>query len=143
MIKWLIILFLGSVFLQSNVQASENTLSEPSFNKPFLLDVGKTAVLSETVSLHFDSVSNDSRCPRDVQCFWPGEATLNMSLKIKEEEQSFELKVGGFDQLLESSQKVVEDIDIRVLWLSQEGNYYALFLVNSYDEGDSSEMETF
>ena len=132
MVKWLIILFLGSVLLQSNAQTSENTLSQPSFNQPFLLDIGRTAVLSETVSLYFGNVYEDSRCPRGTVCFWPGEATLNMSLKIREGEQGFDLKIGGFDDLLESSKQVVNGTDIRVLWLSQEGNYRALFLVSSF-----------
>ncbi len=36
---------------------------------------------SETVSLCFDNVVSDSRCPVDVVCFWQGTAVANFTFK--------------------------------------------------------------
>jgi hypothetical protein len=41
----------------------------------FTVGKGQTAVIeSEDLSLTFDSVLDDSRCPTNVECFWTGEA---------------------------------------------------------------------
>jgi hypothetical protein len=48
-----------------------------SLDEPFALAAGtETAVGSEGLSLRFDAVLEDSRCPTEVDCFWSGQAII-------------------------------------------------------------------
>jgi hypothetical protein len=45
----------------------------------FSLRVGESAVVeSEALGLGFQGVSNDSRCPKGVKCFWEGDAAVQV-----------------------------------------------------------------
>lgn len=45
------------------------------------LGLGQAVVLTgEDLSVGFDAVRSDSRCPPDVQCVWEGDATVAVSL---------------------------------------------------------------
>ena len=46
------------------------------YGEPFVLKIGQTAMLPDGWVLRFDSVPNDSRCPRGCECFWQGFATV-------------------------------------------------------------------
>jgi hypothetical protein len=50
--------------------------------KPFELRAGATATLPDGLTIKFDRVSGDSRCPADVNCVWAGEATVAISVSI-------------------------------------------------------------
>lgn len=53
-------------------------------NTNFDLGVGKTAIVKgENISIRFDSVTEDSRCPTGVTCIWAGQAKCNMSVIVK------------------------------------------------------------
>lgn len=39
-----------------------------------------TDVASANLRIRFDSVTSDSRCPRDVQCVWAGEVTAALTV---------------------------------------------------------------
>ena len=53
-------------------------------NTNFDLGVGKTAIVKgENISIRFDSVTEDSRCPTGVTCIWAGQAKCNMSVTVK------------------------------------------------------------
>ena len=47
---------------------------------PFELKVGQTAVVPGGLSIRFDEVASDSRCPIDAICVWAGEARVAMTL---------------------------------------------------------------
>ena len=48
----------------------------------FILEAGDSARIGDTnLVLMFDSVSEDSRCPRDVACIWEGNARLKLILR--------------------------------------------------------------
>jgi hypothetical protein len=50
--------------------------------EPFDLRVGQTAHLADTrLSIRLDAVPDDSRCPRDVQCVWAGNARAVLELR--------------------------------------------------------------
>jgi hypothetical protein len=58
---------IGGISCSSEVSAS--------LGKEFTLPIGKTAAIgSENISLKFDKVTTDSRCPKGVVCVWAGEA---------------------------------------------------------------------
>ncbi|HEY7410110.1 MAG TPA: hypothetical protein VII13_05185 [Vicinamibacteria bacterium] len=46
-------------------------------DQEFELATGETAVVGEgALRVTFDAVRDDSRCPRDAQCIWEGDATV-------------------------------------------------------------------
>lgn len=50
-----------------------------SLGQEFTLPVGQTAsITGEGLSLKFDTVTTDSRCPTGVTCIWAGEAKCQM-----------------------------------------------------------------
>lgn len=50
--------------------------------EPFDIRVGQTAYVADTrLSVRVESVPEDSRCPRDVQCVWAGNARVTLELR--------------------------------------------------------------
>ena len=50
--------------------------------EPFDVRVGQTAYIADTrLSIQVDGVPEDSRCPRDVQCVWAGNARVVLGLR--------------------------------------------------------------
>jgi hypothetical protein len=47
-----------------------------NLNEQFQLKIGQTATLNDGFTITFESVPNDSRCPRRVECAWAGNATV-------------------------------------------------------------------
>lgn len=55
--------------------------AQAAFSTTVKLHLGQQVVLAgENLSVGFDSVRDDSRCPPDVQCIWAGDATVLVSL---------------------------------------------------------------
>lgn len=58
-----------------SVQAATNT--------EFELAIGQKATLaSPAVTVRFDTVTADSRCPIDAICVWPGDAALRFTITV-------------------------------------------------------------
>ena len=58
---------------------------QPEANRQFDLAVGQEARIQGTqVSVRFNSVGEDSRCPSDVQCVWAGNAVVRLSFSSSE-----------------------------------------------------------
>ena len=51
-----------------------------SLGTPFDLKVGQTAVAPGGLTIRFDEVASDSRCPINALCVWAGEARIAMTL---------------------------------------------------------------
>lgn len=50
-----------------------------SMDQPFRLAVGERVLLGDDpLEIGFVGVSSDSRCPRDVQCIWEGDAAVDL-----------------------------------------------------------------
>jgi hypothetical protein len=50
--------------------------------KPFELKAGELATVSPAgLTVRFDGVSDDSRCPIGVQCVWEGDAVVDVTLE--------------------------------------------------------------
>jgi hypothetical protein len=77
MVKWMfkLTLFLTSVLIlaiSSGCQAGEGTI-KASLNNEFSLAIGQTAELQEEqLTIKFDGIQADSRCPRGATCIWQG-----------------------------------------------------------------------
>ena len=69
-------------------------------NKSFSLDHGATACAPDDkgLSIRFDSVSGDSRCPEGVQCIWAGRADAVLTLTHAGVSQKSTLSTGDFSQ---------------------------------------------
>lgn len=56
-----------------------------------VLGFGDEATVAQDTQLRFLRVVNDSRCPKDVQCVWAGEVTIEFELKTSSRKSRFEL----------------------------------------------------
>jgi hypothetical protein len=57
-------------------------IPEFNLNEPFVLAGGQEALIpSEKVRLLFTDVREDSRCPTQVQCFWTGQARIEIEVQ--------------------------------------------------------------
>lgn len=61
----------------------------------FSLSVTETAALPEQGLLEFASVLSDSRCPRDVQCVWAGDAVIGLRASEANGSSSLTLHTNG------------------------------------------------
>jgi hypothetical protein len=67
-----------------------------SLGKEFTLPAGKTAAISgENLSIKFDKVTGDSRCPSDVLCIQAGDAKCDTVFKYKGNDYPAVLTVGA------------------------------------------------
>ena len=56
-----------------------------------VLGFGDEATVAPRTQLRFVRVVNDSRCPKEVQCVWAGEVTIEFELKSPSGKNRFEL----------------------------------------------------
>jgi hypothetical protein len=59
---------------------TETTGEEGSLNIEFKLIIGETINLDDGGSVTFEGVSEDSRCPEEVDCVWAGQVTVNLTV---------------------------------------------------------------
>lgn len=50
-------------------------------DQEFKLKIGESAKASEGLKIEFDSVTEDSRCPKGVTCVWAGNAKILLKVK--------------------------------------------------------------
>jgi len=48
--------------------------------RPFELRSGTSAMLDGALTVTFERVSSDSRCPMDTQCIWAGDGVVSVSI---------------------------------------------------------------
>ncbi len=65
-------------------------------NKEFRLPVGQTAVIAgEGLTIKFEAVTADSRCPQGVTCIWAGEANCQAAVTLNKTINPYNLKVSS------------------------------------------------
>jgi hypothetical protein len=74
--------FLALILLLGPLSASPARGGDIPTGQAFVLGVGEEVVVNGNtiLTLRFDEILGDSRCPLDVLCFWEGEATAQLSL---------------------------------------------------------------
>lgn len=74
------LLSIGILTVVSSCATVENAVvADPGV--AFSLPVGKTATVNGTsVRITFNRVTDDSRCPVDVQCVWAGDAKIELTI---------------------------------------------------------------
>lgn len=88
----------ASVFEQcaQRVLYWESLEIEAQLDQEFQLSVRQVALIeSESLSITFLDVLEDSRCPSDVVCIWAGNAEVELEVSFREEER-FDLKPTSF-----------------------------------------------
>lgn len=113
---------------------SANIISA-NLNNPFKLNINQTAIIGpENLRITFLNVTEDSRCPSDVQCVWEGQAkvqinvlqdnkdimTFNLTKRAGHDESSV-LNIDGYSITLEKidpypvSTKKIENSDYSIV----------------------------
>jgi hypothetical protein len=93
---WLFVIASLSVLLLSACAKANSDEISVTANTTFNLPVGKTAVLKgENISIKFDSVTADSRCPTGVTCIWAGEAKCKILVTQNGQNQEIVLTQSG------------------------------------------------
>jgi hypothetical protein len=69
--------------------------TEATLGQPFELRTGATVVLEGGLTLLFDRVGSDSRCPADAQCVWAGDAVVQISTRRASDRADRELHTGS------------------------------------------------
>jgi hypothetical protein len=80
------------------IGCTSNTV-KASLGKEFTLAIGQSATISsENLKIEFLDVTADSRCPKDVECFWAGEVTCLLDITTNGSAEQVELtQPGGSD----------------------------------------------
>ena len=66
--------------------------SAATLDQPFTLRVGQQVTIAgEALTVRFEGVPSDSRCPTGVQCIWAGDATVQVVLSKDGKAAGFEL----------------------------------------------------
>ena len=72
------------------------TTGEAALDEPFTLAYGSTAVLDEgNLTVTFEEVVEDSRCPADVMCAWSGQVIAALRIEAAGG-QAQTVELGGF-----------------------------------------------
>jgi hypothetical protein len=79
--------------------------------QPFEVKVGETVAVAG-ITLRFDSVTDDSRCPVNANCIWEGDARVNVHVEGAGEPRAV---------ALHTNRSVGGDVDVDALRLSLEG----------------------
>jgi hypothetical protein len=80
----------------------ESTIIPVDLDDPFQLKINQVGLIkSENVKIVFVNITEDSRCPSDVECVWEGQATILINIiKNKQVLGEFNLTSReGFDEL--------------------------------------------
>lgn len=72
----------------------------PALGQPVTLKPGDKAVFdAERLQIRFDRVVSDSRCPKDAQCVWAGEAVIRLTVTLPDASiKSIDVKASPTDK---------------------------------------------
>lgn len=89
--------FAAAVILAAMPPAGAQEAVQAQLDVPFELQFGQEAIIEQdNISVVFTDVTEDSRCPSDVQCIWAGQATIEVSVGVNgEDEGRHELTIGA------------------------------------------------
>lgn len=89
--------FVFGDYFNGNIENANENLIDVKLDENFNLKIGQTAVLGkEKIKIKLADVSNDSRCPSGVQCFWAGQAIVVVNAEDSQgNSQNIELTFGA------------------------------------------------
>ena len=72
--------FLSMLLFTISYQQSTST-TQPVLGEEFDIKFGQRLMITnENIRIHFEEVEEDSRCPKDAECFWAGNAHILVRL---------------------------------------------------------------
>lgn len=83
--RWICMAFFTVCLFSSGCSAPPpaNPAPRASLDKPVVLAIGQSVMLNDAlVTVAFTGVSEDSRCPRQVNCVWSGRASLGFRVQV-------------------------------------------------------------
>jgi hypothetical protein len=88
-----ILIFCSSILGGCIHPNNDSTIISAELNAPFQLQIDQMAIIkSENIKIIFVNVTEDSRCPSDVECVWEGQVTIVINiLKNKQVQGEFNL----------------------------------------------------
>ena len=84
-------LALVSLLAAAGCAASPSGPAPGQAGEPFQLRVGAAATTSDGLSIAFDRVASDSRCPIDANCVWAGDAVIVLKMSHRSGRDDVEL----------------------------------------------------
>lgn len=70
-------------------------LAQMPLGEMFSLELGSSTMVDGHM-LRFDHITEDSRCPSDVDCVWEGRATVSLSFITGGEMENVQMSIPGF-----------------------------------------------
>ncbi|ACB50312.1 hypothetical protein cce_0961 [Crocosphaera subtropica ATCC 51142] len=135
-------IILISIFIfgyQSLINVSTAQLITVHLGEPFKLKINQEAlIMPENINIKFSTVEEDSRCPLDTQCVWPGQ--VNIVVNIINQNQN----LGAFNLISRLGEKNIQYFDnygvelIKVTPWPQKNerlemsDYQAILVVNEF-----------
>ncbi len=90
--RFLAVLALLLIALLSACSESPTEPAGPSLGQPFSLGVGESATIGgQQITIRFEQLVSDGRCPMDALCVWPGEAVVALSFELRNRPAAFQL----------------------------------------------------
>ncbi len=81
--------------------------------QPFKLSPGESAMTANgELTITFNSVTSDSRCPSDAMCIQSGEAKVSLTLQASQGSRNVELSTAGDNSQLAYGSYVVQLVDL-------------------------------
>ncbi len=103
------VLLLSMLFILTGCQSNGTTITA-TIDKEFILSTGQTAKIeSENIRITFKDVTDDSRCPRNVECVWAGIASCLIQFEQEESSNNIVLVQPGGST---SAETVFENYEI-------------------------------
>ena len=126
-------LFSGDLFAQES--------SYPKLGEEFELAVHQTAQMTaENISVTFQQVLEDSRCPVDVNCIWAGLAEVSLRVAVSGNEEELSLSTSPPDNSAVFENHTFWLIKVRpVPRANQNMDSSAYFVTVMVDKGDEDQ----
>jgi len=101
MVKFGLISLISIVLLLGLVTGLSACAKQPAsvtaeLGQGFVLEPGQTAVIkNESLTVKFNEIVSDSRCPKGVQCIWAGEVSSLIVINYQNQDKEMVLKLLG------------------------------------------------
>ena len=100
-IRWILLLSAITIFLYLGCLNNQATVTV-ELGEVFTIGVGDSAwITDEDMTLTFNEVVGDSRCPQNVTCVWEGEASVRVTMAYQGENYSIMLRQPGLTEIAE------------------------------------------
>ncbi len=116
----------------------ETAVSQVMPGEPFRLMMGETVVFAKT-TITFREVSEDSRCPKSVECFWEGQGIVELDITAPEGQTTrMQLNTNSPDNIRAYQQYEIQLIELtpypQTTDIIPQEMYEAVLIINEASE---------